>query len=39
LQLRGDVNDVVVPFGGEFEGEALHEIGCSRFGNGIQMSA
>jgi len=31
LQLWRDINDVVIPFGGEFEGESLHAMGCSRF--------
>ena len=37
LQLGGDVDDVVVPFGGEFEGESLHDCGCSTFRSRIQM--
>ncbi len=38
LQLGGDVDDVVIPFGGEFEGESLHDCGCSRFLSRIQMT-
>jgi hypothetical protein len=29
LQLGRDIDDVVVPFGGEIEGESLHESGLA----------
>ncbi len=31
LQVRGDVDHVIVPFGGEFEREALHAGGVANF--------